>query len=101
MLVASPDWLLITCITTLIENSLLFYNRPLWEDLKYCKIPLMFVVGEKDAKFKNISQDICREMGQATNHETVEVPNSGHAVHLENPLAIIRLVRQFLTKQSF
>ncbi|XP_048503546.1 protein PHYLLO, chloroplastic isoform X4 [Beta vulgaris subsp. vulgaris] len=74
---------------------------PLWEDLKYCKIPLMFVVGEKDAKFKNISQDICREMGQATNHETVEVPNSGHAVHLENPLAIIRLVRQFLTKQSF
>lgn len=74
---------------------------PLWEDLKHCDIPLMFVVGEKDVKFKNVSRDIGYEMGQTTNHKVVEVPNCGHAVHLENPLAIVRLVRQFLTKTSY
>uniref|UniRef100_A0A803L7K1 Mandelate racemase/muconate lactonizing enzyme C-terminal domain-containing protein n=1 Tax=Chenopodium quinoa TaxID=63459 RepID=A0A803L7K1_CHEQI len=75
-------------------------QMPLWEDLKHCKIPLMFVVGEKDEKFKSISRNISRIMGQTTNHEVVEVSDCGHAVHLENPLALVRLLRQFLTKTS-
>uniref|UniRef100_A0A803KVH6 Mandelate racemase/muconate lactonizing enzyme C-terminal domain-containing protein n=1 Tax=Chenopodium quinoa TaxID=63459 RepID=A0A803KVH6_CHEQI len=75
-------------------------QMPLWEDLKHCKIPLMFVVGEKDEKFKSISQNISRVMGQTTIYEAVEVPDCGHAVHLENPLALVRLLRQFLTKTS-
>lgn len=58
----------------------------------------MFIVGEKGVKFKNISHEIFRKSGPTSNHEAVEAPNSGHAVHLENPLAVVRFVRQFLTK---
>ncbi|CAO2820404.1 unnamed protein product [Amaranthus hypochondriacus] len=72
----------------------------LWDDLEHCSIPLMFIVGEKDLKFKNISHEISRKLGPTSNYEAVEVPNSGHAVHLENPLAVVRFVRQFLTKTS-
>lgn len=77
----------------------------LWEDLKQCDIPLLLVVGEKDGKFKSIAQKMCDEIGQSGNGvdgagnnipQIVEIPNSGHAVHLENPLPVIRSLRQFL-----
>ncbi|XVE91706.1 hypothetical protein REPUB_Repub01dG0034000 [Reevesia pubescens] len=79
----------------------------LWEDLKHCKIPLMVVVGEKDGKFKMVARKMWHEIGDGRTvrddplsklHEMVVVPNCGHAVHLENPLPIIRLVRQFVTR---
>ncbi|XP_056697055.1 protein PHYLLO, chloroplastic isoform X3 [Spinacia oleracea] len=90
----------IHCLAKALSGLSIGRQPPLWEDLKHCKVPLMFVVGEKDVKFKRISQDICRKMGETTNHEAVEIPNCGHAVHLENPLAVVRLVRQFMTKTS-
>ncbi|XP_022776671.1 protein PHYLLO, chloroplastic isoform X13 [Durio zibethinus] len=79
----------------------------LWEDLKHCKRPLMLIVGEKDEKFKKVAQKMWHKIGHGSIdrddpvsklHEMVVVPNCGHAVHLENPLSIIRLVRQFLTR---
>ncbi|KAF2321397.1 hypothetical protein GH714_040986 [Hevea brasiliensis] len=82
-------------------------QMPLWEDLKQCNIPLLLVVGEKDKKFRVISQKMCYEISQFRKGrneignnfpEIVEVPNCGHAVHLENPLAVIWKLRQFLTK---
>ncbi|KAB2090361.1 hypothetical protein ES319_A03G118500v1 [Gossypium barbadense] len=75
----------------------------LWEDLKHCKVPLMLVVGEKDEKFKRVAQKMWHEIGHDRDdavsklHQMVVVPSCGHAVHLENPLPIIRLVRQFMT----
>ncbi|KAL4281360.1 hypothetical protein GQ457_03G011440 [Hibiscus cannabinus] len=78
----------------------------LWEDLKHCKVPLMLVVGEKDEKFKKVAQKMWHEIDCNTTdrddaaskpHQMVVVPNCGHAVHLENPLPVIRLVRQFVT----
>ncbi|KAK4410396.1 protein PHYLLO, chloroplastic [Sesamum angolense] len=74
----------------------------LWEDLKTCKVPLQLIVGEKDAKFKAIA----REMHTRISHENessdsppvVEIPNAGHAVHLENPLAVITAIRQFMKR---
>ncbi|GMH01833.1 hypothetical protein Nepgr_003672 [Nepenthes gracilis] len=76
---------------------------PLWEDLKQCQTPLLFIVGDKDIKFKNITQDIYNEVvqgidGRGNVYEAMIVPNCGHAVHLENPLAIVHLVRQFWTR---
>lgn len=61
---------------------------------------LQLIVGEKDAKFKAIA----REMYTKINYENegsvwppvLEIPNAGHAVHLENPLAVITAIRQFI-----
>ncbi|TYI93767.1 hypothetical protein E1A91_D02G156900v1 [Gossypium mustelinum] len=78
-------------------------KRSLWEDLKHCKVPLMLVVGENDEKFKRVTQKMWHEIGHDRDdavsklHQMVVVPSCGHAVHLENPLPIIRLVRQFVT----
>ncbi|XWS69567.1 hypothetical protein CRYUN_Cryun04dG0190100 [Craigia yunnanensis] len=79
----------------------------LWEDLKHCKVPLMLVVGEKDEKFRRVAKKMWHEIGHGRTdrddpgsklHEMVVVPNCGHAVHLENPLPVIRLVRQFVNR---
>ncbi|KAK9676085.1 hypothetical protein RND81_11G052600 [Saponaria officinalis] len=70
----------------------------LWKDLRDCKTRLRFIVGEKDEKFKKINQRICNEMGEAVDYDAVEVPGCGHAVHLENPLAVVALIRKFLMK---
>ncbi|KAK8627710.1 hypothetical protein V6N13_135313 [Hibiscus sabdariffa] len=82
------------------------HYRSLWEDLKHCKVPLMLVVGEKDEKFKKVAQKMWHEIDRNTTdrddaaskpHQMVVVPSCGHAVHLENPLPVIQLVRQFVT----
>ncbi|KAK4479847.1 hypothetical protein RD792_015390 [Penstemon davidsonii] len=72
----------------------------MWEDLKQCKVPIQLIVGEKDAKFKKIARDMFIKL----NHENpsidsspvIEIPNAGHAVHIENPLAVITAVRKFI-----
>lgn len=79
----------------------------LWEDLPKCRVPLLIIHGEKDIKFKKIAQammnQICsglrgkHEKGNDI-HEVVEIPNCGHAVHLENPLPLIAALRQFMTR---
>jgi isochorismate synthase/2-succinyl-5-enolpyruvyl-6-hydroxy-3-cyclohexene-1-carboxylate synthase/2-succinyl-6-hydroxy-2,4-cyclohexadiene-1-carboxylate synthase/O-succinylbenzoate synthase len=67
----------------------------------------VLIYGEKDTKFKTIAQEMfyeaCRGFKSADDlwnetHEIVEIPNCGHAAHLENPLPIISALRQFLTK---
>ncbi|XP_061353236.1 protein PHYLLO, chloroplastic isoform X2 [Gastrolobium bilobum] len=79
----------------------------LWEDLPNCRVPLLIIHGEKDMKFKKIAQEmmnaICSGLGSQHEkgndmHELVEVPNCGHAAHLENPLPIIAALRQFMTR---
>lgn len=83
------------------------HYRSLWDDLKHCKTPLLLVHGDKDTKFKKIAREMYHEVSNGLMsgdesreemHEIVEVPNSGHAAHLENPLSIIRALRQYLTK---
>lgn len=83
-------------------------DRPLWEDLKHhSKTPLLFIVGEKDSKFKTIAQEMCSaiDSGKKTGdappngiYDIAEIPNSGHAPHLENPLPVITALRQFVLK---
>ncbi|GAB4828987.1 hypothetical protein Ancab_018646 [Ancistrocladus abbreviatus] len=80
-------------------------QMPLWEDLKQSKTPLLFIAGERDVKFKKLTQDVSDAIDQGTGPETgayeaVVVPDCGHAVHFENPLAIVGLVRKFFTKIS-
>lgn len=78
---------------------------PLWEDLKSCKVPLQFIVGEKDVKFKNIAQKMSDTMCQSTDTtnvpEIVEIPYSGHAAHIENPLTVISAISRFIREVEF
>ncbi|CAN6675731.1 unnamed protein product [Malus baccata var. baccata] len=78
---------------------------PLWEDLKHCKTPLLLIVGEEDKKFKAIAKDMSCEIAGGTAsgdspphdiYETVEIPDCGHAAHLENPIPVISTLRRFL-----
>lgn len=79
----------------------------MWEDLPNCRVPLLIMHGEKDAKFRNIAQAMLNVLcsGSGSKHgkgndiyEVLEVPNCGHAAHLENPLPIIAALGRFLTK---
>ncbi|XP_031097286.1 protein PHYLLO, chloroplastic isoform X2 [Ipomoea triloba] len=74
---------------------------PLWEDLKHCKLQLLLIVGERDAKFKTIAQKMHDEINQNATvdcPEMIEIPCCGHAAHLENPLRVISAISQFMRK---
>ncbi|XP_047960192.1 protein PHYLLO, chloroplastic isoform X1 [Salvia hispanica] len=69
----------------------------MWEDLKQCKVPLQLIVGEKDAKFKAIAIEMQERIVPENSFPlVVEIPSAGHAVHVENPLAVITAITQFV-----
>ncbi|KAI3719962.1 hypothetical protein L6452_20868 [Arctium lappa] len=75
----------------------------LWEELKHNKSPLLLIVGEKDKKFKTIAESMWSKLGTSEDsakhpYTMVEIPDCGHAVHIENPLPVIHSIRQFLTR---
>jgi 2-succinyl-6-hydroxy-2,4-cyclohexadiene-1-carboxylate synthase len=67
-------------------------QEPLWDRLPGLTMPTLLVAGERDAKFV----DIAKRMDSATdsNVRTAFVPESGHAVHLDQPDACVGLIRQ-------
>ncbi|XP_031479416.1 protein PHYLLO, chloroplastic isoform X2 [Nymphaea colorata] len=89
----------------------------LWEDLRHCRVPLLFIVGEKDAKFRKITEQMYADVTRKVNtsrdhpvstatyneeceqvrelHRVLVVPDCGHAVHLESPLPVINAIRRF------
>ncbi|KAJ0242827.1 2-oxoglutarate decarboxylase/hydro-lyase/magnesium ion-binding protein [Hirschfeldia incana] len=75
----------------------------LWEELADCDTNVSLVFGEKDVKFKKIVTRMYTEMSKSKKRENyiiekVEIPEAGHAVHLENPLLLILALRKFLTR---
>ncbi|CAA7053570.1 unnamed protein product [Microthlaspi erraticum] len=75
----------------------------LWEELEDCDTNISLVFGEKDVKFKQIAIRMYREMSKSKKSEhniieMVEIPEAGHAVHLESPLRLILSLRKFLTR---
>ncbi|KAK8925900.1 hypothetical protein KSP39_PZI018177 [Platanthera zijinensis] len=84
-------------------------QRPLWNELRQCKKPLLLIVGENDSKFRRIAEEMCSEIKsscagdiakQEDLCEILVVPGCGHAVHLENPLPVITAMRKFITRVS-
>lgn len=78
-------------------------NRSLWEELEGCDTNILLVFGEKDVKFKQIATKMYNEMSKSKKRdnritEMVEIPNAGHAVHLESLLRVILTLRKFLTR---
>lgn len=69
-------------------------QEPLWSRLGGLRMPVMVMVGERDKKFLATS----RKMFEAGLRARLEiVPGVGHAVHLEDPEACGRLIRDFLS----
>jgi pimeloyl-ACP methyl ester carboxylesterase len=55
---------------------------PLWGRLGELEMPVTWVVGERDAKFRALAPD-----------DAVVIPGAGHAAHLENPAAVADAIR--------
>ena len=58
---------------------------PLWDRLGELTMPVTLIVGERDAKFQAIADEMAARIPNATR---LIVPGAGHAVHLEAPAAV-------------
>jgi 2-succinyl-6-hydroxy-2,4-cyclohexadiene-1-carboxylate synthase len=63
----------------------------LWDRLGELGVPVVLIVGERDAKFRGIAGDMAERIPDA---EVVVVPGVGHAVHLEAPEAVARVIER-------
>ena len=67
-------------------------QEPLHDRLATLHTPVCLVAGEDDARFRAIAADLAGRMPAA---RVQEVPAAGHAAHLENPRAFLRIARRF------
>jgi 2-succinyl-6-hydroxy-2,4-cyclohexadiene-1-carboxylate synthase len=63
----------------------------LWERLSALRVPVTLVVGERDQGFRDIADQMAERIVEAS--KTV-VPGAGHAVHLEAPDYIARIIEE-------
>ncbi|HEV7772576.1 MAG TPA: 2-succinyl-6-hydroxy-2,4-cyclohexadiene-1-carboxylate synthase [Conexibacter sp.] len=63
--------------------------EPLWERLPHLTIPVALVVGERDAKFRAVAEQMAELLPDATLHLVRDI---GHAVQLEAPGAVAAIV---------
>jgi pimeloyl-ACP methyl ester carboxylesterase len=61
----------------------------LWGRLGELTMPVMLIVGGRDERFQAVAVRMAREMPDA---EVAIVAGAGHAVHLENPEEVARLI---------
>ena len=72
-------------------------QQPLDERLGRLTIPVLLVVGERDAKFKVEAERLAACIPRA---ETAVVEGAGHACHLEQPEPFLDLVEGWLTRTA-
>lgn len=65
----------------------------LWRTLSSLALPTCLIVGERDAKFRQINQAMRAAMPKA---RLSIIPAAGHNTHLENPAAFCRELRSFI-----
>jgi len=70
---------------------------PLFDQLERVAVPVLLVVGSLDQPFVDHARELARRLPDA---EICEVAGAGHAVHLEQPLAFIESVREFLRRAA-
>ncbi|MFC2088483.1 2-succinyl-6-hydroxy-2,4-cyclohexadiene-1-carboxylate synthase [Calditrichota bacterium] len=69
-------------------------NQPsLWDELHTIKNEVLLVYGEFDNKYRNIVQQMKREIKNA---KITLIKNAGHNTHLENQIDYIKYVKKFL-----
>ena len=62
---------------------------PLWDRLGELTMPATLVVGERDQKFRAIAREMAASIGSGA---LVTVAGVGHAVHLEAPAEVARII---------
>lgn len=72
-------------------------QEPLDDRLGQLSMPVLLVVGERDAKFRVEAERLAGGIPQA---ETVLVEGAGHACHLEQPDAFFEVVEAWLTRTA-
>jgi 2-succinyl-6-hydroxy-2,4-cyclohexadiene-1-carboxylate synthase len=55
---------------------------PLWDRLPSIQAPVLLLTGEADRKFAELARVLASRLPDAVH---VEIPDAGHAVHLERP----------------
>lgn len=68
-------------------------QEPLWDRLGEIVCPTLVIVGEHDAKFRELGARIVDGIADS---EIVVIPHSGHSVHLEQPDATAAVLAEFL-----
>lgn len=72
-------------------------QEPLWGQLSMVYQPTLVITGADDAKYRQIGRELAGALPAAS---FVVIPDSGHAVHLEQPLAFERHVLHFLKEKN-
>lgn len=70
---------------------------PLFDQLERVEVPVLLVAGSHDVAFVDHAHELARRLPDA---EICEVAGAGHAVHLEQPAALIAAVRDFLRRAA-
>jgi 2-succinyl-6-hydroxy-2,4-cyclohexadiene-1-carboxylate synthase len=70
-------------------------QESLWGRLHELEMPVLCVAGERDTKFRAVSERMADRIGP--NAALAVVPGAGHAAHLEAPDAFLDTVTPFLT----
>jgi 2-succinyl-6-hydroxy-2,4-cyclohexadiene-1-carboxylate synthase len=68
-------------------------QEPLWDELPAIRIPVLWVCGERDAKFRALGE---RAVSRIPGAELAVIEGAGHRVPWDQPDAFARRVREFL-----
>jgi len=69
----------------------------LFDELAQVTVPVLLVAGELDRAFVDAGRDLAKRLPAA---ETCEIADAGHAVHLEQRDAFVRVAMEFLRRAS-
>ena len=72
-------------------------QEPLWERLKEIKIPVLWIVGGRDGKFRQLGE---RAVSLLPNAELIIEEAAGHRVPWEAAESFSELVKRFLNRES-
>lgn len=70
---------------------------PLFDALPRVNVPVLLLAGALDERFVAAAHGLARSLPSA---EVCVIPDAGHAVHLEQPEAVLRVVREFLRRAA-
>jgi 2-succinyl-6-hydroxy-2,4-cyclohexadiene-1-carboxylate synthase len=68
---------------------------PLHDTLAMATPPILLIAGASDAKYIRHNQDVA---ARCPGVESRTVPDSGHSVHLENPIQLVSILSDFLER---